>query len=807
MSAFELALPACGSQEISMRRIKFLQDLGIVCVITALVYLCAQATTDNSSDSFSLSPSAALASPQEALPVPAVTPNLAVRPVIFNASQTAEAGDIVFIQGYGFGNKPDVILQANTNAPDQKLSIVNQVGDWLAVRLPRTLDPPSVLRVINAGISSEPIKLNAARGYHLDALQIVPGGVFRVFGRNLQVHGGIASVFVDGKVANIQPAESNDYMLTVVAPANLQPIPDAVITVDNGNGTGQSPVEQRAKIFTNVSGSPFGGEVGWTAAFTALMHNTLNINCENNHTDSVRIQNALNSLAMSGGGVAQLSSGICFLDTTLRLGSNLVLQGESQSTTILRYTKNYPISAENASRLAIRDLTLTNSGSAEEGPSIKNSQMVVLQNVTMNFGTERQSFFNNNRDIWVSGCVFNQKGSIDRQSPYLFSGSRGLIFQHNSTDFVMGASAFERISDAYVADNVFRRNGSAQNEPGTLHMMTVDFASYVAITRNLFEVLNGPITNTKRNDGEAILTEGGGGNRTENRGTVFSATDITLFDPKLDLNSDPFSSGVMPENYGVAIVGGKGAGQTRYVRGYSNGTLTVERPWDVVPDNSSTYATFVWGLEKSIIANNTFSQMPRGIWLYQTAIRDVDIVGNNFTDGGGIYLRSYQNLDSKMFDPVYDVRIVDNSVSNTSHNWLSYLSAVFVNSDARSFGIGMLGIEFRHNSVTTNSPNLSSSSEEYAGTEGYLNMMRVEKYDHYAPMEVPRVLGTIFQDNSCTNCDVDYRIGTGAGGTVISGAISINHRQLLDNWKTTSSNELATDTIILTGLPQKRLLF
>ncbi len=155
--------------------------------------------------------------------------------------------------------------------------------------------------------------------------------------------------------------------------------------------------------------------------------------------------------------------------------------------------------------------------------------------------------------------------------------------------------------------------------------------------------------------------------------------------------------------------------------------------------------------------------------------------------GEGSIYGAYQDLDHKIFDPIYDVRIANNSISNRSRHWLSYITAVFVNGDARAFGTAMLGIEIRGNRLLANRLNLSSRNEEYAGSEGYVSMMRVEDYDRYEAMPAARVLGTIFQDNWCINCLVAYRIGTGAAGTVISGAQSPKAGKLFDNWKTTAS--------------------
>ena len=82
---------------------------------------------------------------------------------------------------------------------------------------------------------------------------------------------------------------------------------------------------------------------------------------------------------------------------------------------------------------------------------------------------------------------------------------------------------------------------------------------------------------------------------------VASATADTITDPNNTINVNPFGTG-LPENYGVAIVSGTGAGQSRDVISYSNYTMQVDHPWDVIPDSTSHYATFVWGLEKALIA-------------------------------------------------------------------------------------------------------------------------------------------------------------------------------------------------------------
>ena len=728
-------------------------------------------------------------------------------PLIFNATSSAAAGDVVSLQGDNFGDAPYVYLES---APGTALQIINRVStNWLAVQIPATAPGALVLRVRNATGTSAPVKLNAARPLHLDAIQMVAGGAVRLFGRNLLLPGSTPSVTIGGMAATIDLARSNAHMLSLTVPTALPPTGNAVVLVNNGNGSGPAQLDRAIEVVaapTTGSMDPFALGVGWAAGFAELATRTINaatdsrlsprVVCNGTTDDSPAIQQAIQLAGNLGGAVVQLPAGRCRVAGGMNMQSKVVVQGAGKTQTELLYESNYPVFGVGLDLVGVRNLALTNAGTSREGPLLKQSSRVFLQNVRIKLGTSSQMFLDGNRSMVIAGSDFVQTGSINHQGPYILNDAAGLVFEGNTTQWVEGAPTFGRVHDSYVQGNRFTRDGSAQNLPGVVHSLTIDFAHRIAVVGNTFDVINGPINSAGRNDGETILTEAGGAQRTENIGTVGSATSQTLTDTTNTLVTDPFGYGYIPENYGVAIVGGKGAGQTRRVVAYANGTVTVERAWDVVPDGSSKYATFVWGLEKSLIKGNILSQNPRGIWLYQAAVRDVDIIGNTITEGGGIYLRSYQNLAAKRFIPIYNVLIAQNTVKNTTGLWMSYVNAVFVNSDARAFGIANLGIEMRANQVTANIPNRSSQSEEYANTEGYMNMMRVENYSGYESSPVPRMLGTILMRNSCTNCDVAVRVGTGAGGTSILDTQLFSCPVLWSDSPTTSSGERSVGTVV-----------
>ncbi len=720
------------------------------------------------------------------VPAPSSDP---LAPKIFNFSSSARPGEVVFLQGANFDPTSRVWLAGTTASNATQLAAVNTSGSiWMAVQIPSSASGALVVWVANSHGPSKSVALNGAVPTHLDALQLVPGGAFRLLGHNLLMPGFTPVVMVNGQAATLDTTSSDENTLVLTAPTSLASSAAAVITVDNGNGTGPVMLERTISVVSGT-GDPFALGVGWGAGFT-FASRTINAKaaCDGSQDDSANIQLAIDTVSVSGG-VVVLPAGTCRVAKTINLSSHVVLKGAGKDVTILRYESNYPVSARGADLVGLSDLTLVNSGAVIEGPTWQNNSRSFLLRVKIDMGVSRQLFFTSNSNFAVAECDFIQRGSIGGQNPYLFNNSAGLLFRNNTTSSIDGSPTFQHIHDSLFLSNHFTRDASHQNETPVIatHRFVMDFSYRVSIVGNTFDVVNGPITNKTRNDGETLLTEGGGAKRTENLGTVGSATSNSITDTSNVLNVNPFGTG-LPENYGVAIVSGNGAGQTREIVSYSNGTMTVDSRWDVIPDTSSHYATFVWGLEKVILKGNTLVDNPRGIWLYQTAIRDVDILDNTITNGGGIYLRSFQSVSARQFDPIYNVRIRGNSVANSTGLWMSHIFAVFVTKDRSNFGIADIGIEIANNSVTANVPNVISTTEEYAGREGYMNLMRSEISGGQLT-STPDLLGTLFQGNQCTNCSTPFIVGTGDYGTVLmNNQLPTSTPHFLSDWQTLGSS-------------------
>jgi hypothetical protein len=695
------------------------------------------------------------------------------RPVVFNAPASSRPGDVVGLQGAFFGDAPVVSLKGTGGQADVVLPLLNTFGTgWLSFKIPKEASAALKVTVSNGLASSEPVVLNGARAYHLDALAIAPDGAFRVFGRNLVVAGFVPSLVVNGMAARVDLAASDEHMLVAVAPHGLRPNGPAAIAVDNGNGSGPSVLDRSIAVVAGGA-DVFGLGVGWGAGFAPVAAHVVALGadgkavCNGQPNDTPVVQAAMDQLSNAGGGVVQLPAGECHFATSLLLKSRVVLQGRGKDATRVRYDASYPLWGRKLDLVGVADLTLQSTRAGIESTLLQDSTRAFFKNVRFELGGGLHMFLNGNTNLVVLGSDMSQAQNPGMNGVYFLGGAAGLSFVNNTTTFAHGAPSFSQIHDAYIANNRFIRDArQSTKSKGVLHSMALDFAYRVAVVGNHFEVLGAPVIDKYRNDGETILTEGGGAGRTERLGTVAGATALSLNVFTTAQTGRSLPTGNVPENYGVAIVGGTGAGQSRRVTDLAGTTLSVDKPWAQMPDTSSRYATFVWGLEKSIIKGNTLKDNPRGIWLYQTAVRDVDIVDNEISEGGGIYLRTAQSMKDQLFTPMYVVRIANNQIINTKGEWRSYISVMFVRMDEYEFGVGTTGVEVRNNRLVANTPNLTQPQEESGGAEGFINRMHTEGQTQLRSMNQTRLLGTVLQDNQCSGCNIGVIVRDGAQGSV-----------------------------------------
>lgn len=748
------------------------------------------------------------------------------KPVIFHCSETVRPGELISIQGSGFGEKPTVwitevhpatrVLKPGTALTPQQYS-----DQYIAVSLPLDASPGLyAIWVGNGHLQSEPRFINRARPYFTPAGELMPGSVFSLFGRNLRSEKAISQVkFVaPGISVAAKVLKAGPYELQLQTPEDLQP-GTFRLQVSNGAGGQYGETFMEDSILVRSSQPiPFGLEPAWCADFH-FYKNVYNVKTDQRlplhasgdgmANDRTAIQQAIDKAAADGGGVVFLPAGTYKLDYRngcgLRMRSNVLLKGEGRNKTLLCYGYGQPFSTERVkasygwtlgwpdsreegmgmvfpggiSTSGLMDLSLKNVN--ESGgflTTIKNmpegGSQIILQNCDLDFNTGWGLAMVNIDRLLVNGCTFNA-GSIDvrninaptRTWPWDVKNSSHVIFTNNKTYYNAGRIGANGVQYAQFSNNLFVRNGDQQAK-GETGGFSLDYIRNVTVQSNRFEVTGKAVP--IRNQGETILTQGGMSHQ-QTVGKVSSASTNTLVDLKneyqdfTDRVSTDWQYVIHPTNYQIAIVSGKGAGQIRTITRNTDSSVTVDRPWDFIPEPGSRYVITQWSAQQYLVLNNVLRDNNRGIWVYSGG-NDIVIAGNTLINSEGIYIRADQRIFNNRYNLAWNISVTDNRVQNTNGIRPAYIAAWLaqVRSD-KLFGTGILGLEIRRNAIQAFTPNVKNG---WIKGEGFFNIV----YDEEAKggsrdTSIAGILGTVFEANQCSKAEQNYTLSSGASHTVL----------------------------------------
>ncbi len=747
----------------------------------------------------------------------------ALAPIVFNYQQSAKPGDDIYFQGanlagaqvnlVGYGILPQLTGYGSTN---------------ISVRLPSTVSGALVVYLSNANGNSPSYYLNQAYPYHIDATRIAPGGAFRLIGKNLLLPGSTPSVNFNGQAAALNLAASTETMLVGTAPSGLSAGP-LTITADNGNGSGPATIVQPTSaasatglqvINTGSTADPFGLNVGWASSFAGIarvvIDPTTNANVNphmvagNAADNTSALQSAVNYASSIGGGIVKIPAGTYLIAGSVTLRSGVVIQGAGKAATILNYTGWWPITAQNQDLLGVADLTLSTSTSSPynrfvvNAPFMPNNTRLFLKNISHHQGPSSYAGWftlTKNVDLAIVGSDFITEAL----------GSLGMPQIDWSTGVAITGSTFSyagnvALNASHVADMYFGKNtvtmdmaqmkalwvsqGSPLATP-TLNGNHLIFHAFAVsgrqftIDSNSLSVVNGPLYATMGwNCGEGIYSEPGDTDQSSFVGMATSATANTLTDANTTLTfGDVYNYNLGPSGFNIAIIAGTGYGQMRHITGYSGRTVSVDQPWDQIPDATSKYLVTIPNWENVVFKNNYHTGW-RGTWLYISTVNHVDFLNNTYSESGGIWIRPQSdvarqnpaNLPGQLdTDLLLNVNIIGNSVTNTKGYWASYISSVASTLDYRPAGLALAGLTVKGNSVVANATNVNYPQEDIGGAqEGYTSFMVWNTSVGYSLEPNPVQLGTISQGNSCTNCSFPFRTGQGVAAAVFDDTTLVN---------------------------------
>ncbi|WOJ91636.1 glycosyl hydrolase family 28-related protein (plasmid) [Methylocapsa polymorpha] len=771
------------------------------------------------------------------------------KPIIFNQPFTANPGDIVSIEGSGFGASPQLYFKPSRQASAAVLTPVQGANAIVQFRVPKTASFDQYEIWVSDGVTqSAHVFINAPRAMQFDTPEIAPGGSFRIFGRNLYVNGVAPKItFVDTQTGGSLGATFNTngnydaYRLAVIAPSGVVAGRTYQVIVSNGYGTATAD----QTILARASGvDHYGLGVPWALDFIYQNGPTYQAGVkgtnENDHhvydvttdpaltvhakgdgvTDATAaIQQAIDLANSHGGGVVYLPAGTYRLASPnngyLALRSGVVLQGHSNADTKITFGPTSPqgssykytgiVWATDSQLSGIADLSLQNVDTKSQYvtnalPYGDNGGRIFLQRVNWNLGAGRSIFLLGNK-IVIENSTFTQASNSQNLQPNGNSGLgplyispvSNLLFKNNTISWFSGQVLINDLTNGVIEGNHFTRNAdqimaTAQQaswpyinkaiavgdviQRGEGRQLSINFGKNIVIHSNTFDTSGYPLK-YNWNDGETILSEGGGPYRRGDTGLATAATALTISG---NSSCSACSWNYYPNSI-VSIVTGAGAGQIRNIVSRSNNTFTIDQPWDVVPSPGDHFAIDVPSFQNTLIRYNTMTGNPRGILLYEGSFLNVSVIGNSLIDNGGIWVRPDQRSIAiasgtiYKFDRVRNIEIIGNTLTNTKGLYGSYINVDHALIAPTSFwGTSTDGVEIRNNNLTAR-----PGTPQYAIDEAYWNYTSYQNGNaSYTDNGVNPIAGTILQGNGCTNCSTNYSASTGALNTIIWNAATMN---------------------------------
>ena len=220
------------------------------------------------------------------------------------------------------------------------------------------------------------------------------------------------------------------------------------------------------------------------------------------------------------------------------------------------------------------------------------------------YGSSRAFVLEAPRGAYVARNRFHN----GRKGWYSISGADGVIFEDNE---VIGA-------------DLMATGGGVNTLGGKAYSQNVYFG------RNRFSLLHGY-------EREAMTTDGPGG--------LYYGHVKAIDDTTVELMSMPAEPGRWEKGTGFFVLGGKGMGQFAQVQSIQGNEVKLDRPLQVLPDESS-WITVTAIQQNYIFLNNEFSDAGVAIQYYGTSVNHVAVGNRSVRTGGflnsGRWYRHYQ---------------------------------------------------------------------------------------------------------------------------------------------------------------------
>ena len=430
-------------------------------------------------------------------------------PVILSQPFSAKPGDVISLEGSGFGSAPTVYLQPSRQTTPIALATKAAAGGGVIVEVPKTaaFDLYSVW-IVNGGSASASISLNAPYPMHFDNAEVASGAHLRIFGRNLYVNGVAPTVtLIDVQTAaqvsaTVTLSTSSAYCLDIVPSSGIIAGHSYQTNVSNGYGSAVSS----ASIVGHAAGTDY-FQIGqpWAYDFqyqngpgyqpgnwtNQADHHWFNVKTDpslklwakgDGVTNDAAAINAAIVLASANGGIVYFPAGTYNTGTTtISMRSNVVLKGQSAATTKILYGPTYPGGVyfpPGSQMMGLTDLSLQNVDLTSQyvvglGTGNQRVSKVFLQHLNWDFGSGKGLVMAGDR-IAILNSTFIQAINYQGGNAAQQTGGMGPIyignktlgsttnfqFKSNVVKWATGQNSILDVVNAILENNHFTRSAS-----------------------------------------------------------------------------------------------------------------------------------------------------------------------------------------------------------------------------------------------------------------------------------------------------------------------------------------------------------
>ena len=625
-----------------------------------------------------------LASPLLVICLGLATVGASASPHVFWASDPIRPGETVLLRGADFGDKP--VIEVARLADDEAGFPASKAPAWPGSGVKADARQASdksvkfaVPTALAAGVFAYRLTgtggsvvglLNRPAVWWVQGdtgLTASPGGWLRLFGKNLAWDGKTkTTVRLQGPRALSLTVAADAYGAKLAVPKDLPP-GDYQVFLHSGRG-GAAGWSEPVKV-----------TIAKPAAWPQTVYNVKESGADGTGAkdDTEAVQAALDKAKAAGGGIVYFPRGRYQLTATLRIPRFTVLRGEGETLVSIFWPdtttppnqwlagtnsfglENFTLYCGNYKTLLTGDTRGADAGDVflrrvRIRANIYRGHMEPQEvdrrykiGVATGFGGGYFLVTLGGKNIEVSDCdLYSSSCILSLTEP------RGTRIQRNvmgdgrwGGSGIFGGEGIIIEGNQYVGCDLMSWGAAGGLGYGNL--------GHVYIGHNSFTLEHG-------GDREPITSDASG----EVYHGPLAGGDVT----SITLPKEPKDKGQQWIGSAVYVVSGRGEGQWRRIAGFDGARIKVDRPWDVVPDATSSVAV-TWLLYQYLINDNDFSDTGMAIQLYGAAIEHI-CANNRSTRTAGYHNfgMNYNGVQPSWFVQWFDNEILEGNIYSADHD-------------------------------------------------------------------------------------------------------------------------------------------